>query len=144
MFVVGALQTLIFLSQFGLGVMIGVPSGLTGKYWLDRINAVSAGVSWSIVDESFFAFVDWNYEIRIDIDIAEIKDVGHVFFYPGVGIFTGIGKRGNVGVKIPLGADFSFIKVPLNLFLEISPAVGLIPETSPKLFGFIGARYLFK
>jgi hypothetical protein len=47
------------------------------------------------------------------------------------------------GARIPLGLSFFIPDTQLELFLEIGPALLLIPETDFDFTGGIGARYYF-
>ena len=39
------LGTAMAAEQFGLGITLGVPTGLNGKYFLDKYNALDAGLN---------------------------------------------------------------------------------------------------
>ena len=49
-------------SPFGLGVMIGEPTGISGKYWLSPANAIDFAVAWSFAnDANFHLHTDYLY-----------------------------------------------------------------------------------
>ncbi|GBD02869.1 hypothetical protein HRbin19_00139 [bacterium HR19] len=125
-------------SDIGLGIMLGDPTGISGKLWIKEKDAVSLGASWSVIRERLTLLGSYNREIEIKTEIKE----GKLFFYPGVGVFVGIPS--SFGVYIPLGLDFNFNKAPINIFFEIDPGTKILPETSFSIFGYIGARYIFK
>lgn len=125
-------------SEIGIGIMLGDPTGISGKYWLSEKDAVSLGASWSVIRERLTLLGSYNREIEIKSGIKE----GKLFFYPGVGVFLSIPS--SFGVYIPLGLDFNFNKAPINIFFEIDPGTKILPETSFSIFGYIGARYIFK
>ncbi|MBI3766102.1 MAG: hypothetical protein HY277_06330, partial [Ignavibacteriales bacterium] len=39
---------------FGIGILIGEPTGVSVKGWLNATNAIDAGVAWSFVRETSF------------------------------------------------------------------------------------------
>jgi len=46
-------------------------------------------------------------------------------------------------VRIPLGINYIFEKVPLDIFLEFVPLLDLVPGTNFRLKGAVGIRYYF-
>jgi hypothetical protein len=124
-------------SEIGIGIMLGDPTGISGKYWLSEKSAVSLGISWSVIKERLTLLGSYNKEIEIKTEIKE----GKFFFYPGVGLFVNIPS--SFGIYIPLGLDFNFKKYPINVFFEIDPGIKILPETTFSIFGYIGARYVF-
>lgn len=135
--------SVILLTKLGLGITLGDPTGINLKSWFKPPNqAIEVGLSWSIVRDHIFVFGDWNKTFHR----IELKDLD-TGFYSGLGVFLGVFKLGILkdtilGLKIPLGVDL-FLKIPINLSLEISPALSLVPSTDLSLFGFIAIRYIF-
>lgn len=129
---------LILLADFGLGLMIGEPSGINGKLWDKTKNqAIETGISWSIINDSLFVIGGWNKTLW-----KKSYSDFNLNLYPGIGAFLGVSKDLYLGLNVPLGADL-FLKIPLNISLEIYPGLLLIPKTEFKLFGFFGLRYVF-
>lgn len=140
--------------HFAAGVVLGEPSGLTGKYMLDSDRALDFGLAWSF--QNFFLFwMDhiWEWPALF----GQSNDfVRRLTPYLGVGGVMLISTRaGNtafgvtagssvgVGVRVPFGVEYIFNKVPIGIYLEIAPGIGIIPGTFGFLFGGIGARYYF-
>lgn len=131
----------LFIISFdlGIGVNLGDPTGIGGKLW-SKNHAFETSVAWSLPGDYFLFTFDWNVFVH-----KTSEENFSAQFYPGIGGFLGVWDRGaTVGPKVPLGVDFFIAKTPLNLSLEISPAVSIIPDTSFKLFGFIAVRYVFQ
>ncbi len=139
--------------SLGAGVIIGEPTGLSFKYWLDgsNKNAIDGAIAWSIGNDKLFQihtdYLFHNYRI------FKIKR-GKLGFYFGGGARIKIkndnyndDNKGNddstIGVRIPLGLDYIFEDIPIDIFLEIVPVMDLLPATDFGLNASIGARYYF-
>jgi len=134
------ISTFILLSDLGLGLMLGDPSGISGKLWDNhKSQAIEAGISWSIIDDSLFIIGGWNKTLW-----KTSQSGFSLNLYPGIGAFLGIRNHFSIGPNIPLGADFILRNIPINISLEVSPGLSVIPKTSFKLFGFLGIRYVFE
>ena len=130
---------------FGLGVILGSPTGLSGKYWLSRETALDFAVGGALVDGGLHIHADhlWHKEL------FKTKEKSlHFPFYIGVGPFlrTNVGKNNQLGVgaRVPFGASFTKSDLPLDVFLEIAPALRILEKPG---FGFqvgLGARYYFE
>lgn len=138
--------------NFGLGIMLGEPSGITAKYWLSRTQAFDVGLSYSF-DDDYFALLS-NYLWHFPALFGARGSVGSQFVpYLGIGgvlAFDDEGpfgrRRGQdiaVGARIPLGVEFLPRAVPLGIFAELAPGVGLIPEVFGFLQGEVGGRFYF-
>ena len=130
----------------GLGVIIGEPTGISFKKWVNKNQAVDGAVAWSFGDEdAFHLHLDYLFHNRRLIQI----DRNSIPFYYGIGGRVKFGEDaagGNettVSVRIPVGLTYEFEKTPIELFLEFVPMLDLIPSTEFRLAGGIGARYYF-
>jgi len=125
---------------FGLGVILGEPTGISFKSWTSSHGAVDGGVAWSINRSLLHIHVDYlvhNFKI---IDVNQ----GQLPLYIGLGAKVVFANDPIFGARIPLGINYIFGDVPLDLFAEIVPTLDLIPETSFELEGGIGIRYWFR
>jgi hypothetical protein len=126
-------------SGFGVGVIIGEPTGLSLKTWISQKHAVDAGVAWSLTNDWFHIHVDYlihNFEL---IDVSR----GQLPFYFGFGAKVGIGNNFNVGARVPVGLAYLFDDAPLDIFVEVVPALQLINQIDFDMNGGIGIRYWF-
>lgn len=134
--------------DFGLGLMLGEPSGLTAKYWFNNVNAVDVHMAFDFTDEAFVIFSDYLFHF----DAFKLASGANV----DVPVYIGIGGKlavngddrdddGDVtlGARIPLGVSVLLKKAPLEIFVEIAPGVRIIPSTSGDIDGAIGLRYYF-
>ncbi|MGZ3698455.1 MAG: BAPKO_0422 family outer member beta-barrel protein [Bdellovibrionota bacterium] len=138
----------------GLGVVLGEPTGITGKFWLASNHAIDAGLAYAF-ESYFIVYADYLFNFGGMIHAKHSKFPKELEPYVGVGpvlfISTSSGAPrvyGNaasagLGVRIPLGLEYFIPKTTLGLFAEIVPGIGLIPATYGILEGGIGIRYYF-
>ncbi|MBN2362538.1 hypothetical protein JXL83_00225 [candidate division WOR-3 bacterium] len=131
--------------RFGLGIVVGEPTGFTAKYWLSPVNSLNAAIAWSVFDDNSFE----AFYIHID----------HVFYYYDLfrvqsgkaPVFIGVGGRfyfprhddTKIGFRIPMGLAYMFEQVPIEIYGEIAPVINIVPETDVDLDGGVGFRYFF-
>ena len=127
--------------RFGLGVIIGEPTGISMKYWNGKTTAVDGAIAWSFEDESaLHLHMDYLIHAFAIIDVSE----GSLPLYYGIGGRFKFQKRDDrVGIRIPLGMAYIFRKAPLDIFFEIVPILELIPSTKIGFNAAIGIRYFF-
>jgi hypothetical protein len=126
---------------FGLGVILGEPTGLSGKYWTSSTNAIDAGMAWSFRKAGFFhihADYLWHFPLR-----AETSE--RFTLYTGVGGRLGaVSHEALLAVRIVGGFAFWPKNTPLDIFVEIAPVVDLAPATELSANGGIGIRFFFR
>lgn len=126
---------------FGLGVIFGQPTGLSGKFWLSPAgNAVDFAAAWSFGDGGFFsahATYLWHFPHAISASERFVPYVG-----PGVR-FGAKKKDAALGVRVAGGIAWWPKGAPVDVFLEIAPVLNLIPATDFDMTGGVGARYYF-
>ena len=126
---------------FGLGIVVGEPTGLSGKLWLDRTNALDGALAWSFIDEGSF-YLHANY-IHHHFEVIDISS-GQMPLYYGLGAKLKLADDGILGAHIPLGIAYHFEEAPLDVFLEIRPGINLLPKTDFDMSGGIGVRFYFQ
>lgn len=130
-------------SGFGIGIMIGEPTGLSMKQWLNSSNAIDAGVGWSFTENgSIHLHADYLYH---NYDLIKISDA-KIPFYFGIGgrlKFKGEDKsKGNsIGIRVPVGLSYQFSTAPFDVFLEVVPIMDLSPDTRLTFNSALGVRY---
>lgn len=137
--------------KFGLGVIIGDPTGISAKLWTSPKNASILGVGWSI-DEYRFRGRDYGNSSRLHIHLDylwhsfnAINTNGQFPLFYGIGgrINTGPQYSGTLGVRGVVGIKWFPKETPLDIFLEIAPTLYLISSTGIGIDAGIGARYYF-
>jgi hypothetical protein len=145
-------------SGTAIGMMLGEPTGITGKYWVTSEAAIDAGAGFSFGDY-FVIYSDYLVHmgapaVSTDSDFFKIMDVylggGASIMIAGDGAkrekrgFTneGVSTLG-FGLRVPIGAEWRMSNPALAPFVEIVPGFGL----APKLFLFyqacLGMRVYF-
>ena len=128
--------------RFGVGLILGEPTGASLKYWLNSTLAVDGAVGWSF-DEStdlhLHADLLWH-----KFDLVQVPE-GALPFYIGVG--GRIKFRDNaderVGIRMPVGVSYIFDRIPVDIFLEVAPVIDFTPSTRGGFTAGIGARFWF-
>ena len=124
--------------NFGLGIIIGEPTGISAKVWTSGSTAVDGAIAWSFANESALHihadFLHHSYDV----------------FSKAVPLYYGIGGRikfreddTRIGVRFPVGIAYKIPSSPIDLFFELVPLMNLTPSTSFTLNGAIGGRFYF-
>lgn len=123
----------------GAGIILGDPTGLSAKFWLNDENAIDAAAAWSLDDGALLLHADYlihNFRL-IAVDEGELP------FYYGIGGKIVMANDVILGARIPVGLSYLFVDLPLDAFFEIVPVLQLIPATDFNLDAAIGVRYYF-
>ena len=127
--------------QFGLGIVVGEPTGVSAKYWASGTNAFDFGAAWSFKgDGNLLLQADYVWHTFSLIPVRE----GKLPFYFGIGGRVIFSHDPLIGARIPLGLDYIFTNAPIDVFAEIVPILDLAPETNFNLGGGIGVRFWFR
>lgn len=133
---------------FGIGIILGEPTGLSMKFWTSYNTAADIAAAWSFVNGS---------AIHLHADFL-LHNFGLIKLnFDKLPIYYGIGGRikfvedaGNdnhkyrLGVRIPVGLNYLPSRIPFDFFFEIVPLLDLIPKTDFSINGGIGFRYFFQ
>lgn len=128
----------------GLGIIIGEPTGFTGKMWWNDTVAFDGGLAWSFTD-------DENFNIHSDVlwhnwnvlqEAFEIN-TGRLPLYYGFGGRLKISDDSRLGVRFVIGVSYMFDDAPIDIFGEMAPVMDIAPETTIRMNAGIGARIWF-
>jgi hypothetical protein len=129
-------------SGFGLGVILGEPTGLSMKTWTGASTAFQGAVAWSFSNET-------NLHLHLDHvwhrwDLIDVEE-GVMPFYFGVGGRLKLRDETDdeLGIRIPVGLAYYWTDVPLDLFVELVPILDLAPDTELDVNAALGLRYFF-
>jgi hypothetical protein len=133
---------------FGLGLILGSPTGVSGKLYFGKRNALDFAVGAALVNErGFHVHVDYLWHpVMLTEDEA--------FFLP---LYFGIGGRLlsherhedsdlHLGVRVPVGIVFDFKRVPIDVFGEVALVVDIIHSSGEDIVDLnaaVGVRYYF-
>ena len=134
---------------FGLGLMIGAPTALSGKWFYGSSTAFDFGIGvyrrWRDRDGLHFHFDHLWHPVSIASNSS--------FELP---LYLGLGARvldfddggGNaLGLRAPVGVAFDFNNVPLDIFIEVALVVDIFLDRDDDFDGdlnlALGLRYWF-
>jgi len=124
--------------NFGIGIMIGEPTGLTIKKWISDNTAFDIGAAWSLSDT--------NEALHLHSDFLLhnwFEDNPNLAFYYGIGARTILDDNAKLGVRIPLGLNYVFEHGPFDVFVEAVPILDIAPDTEFAGNGAVGLRFYF-
>jgi hypothetical protein len=139
---------------FGLGLVVGSPTGLSMKLYLSDRTAVDAALGGALIgDQGIHVHGDYLYHpfvLHQDESFA-------LPAYIGIGVRLLSHDHGggdsddglHVGLRAPVGVLFDFSAVPLDVFVEVALVVDILTGHSQDAFGGIdlnagiGVRYYF-
>jgi hypothetical protein len=124
--------------SFGIGVMIGEPTGVSIKKYLSTRGAFDIGAAWSLADQNEALHLHTNLLFQ-----DNITKNPNLFFYHGVGVRALFASDAKLGIRAPLGLTYLFPNIPFDLFVEIAPILDLTPEIQLAGNGGFGFRYYF-
>lgn len=130
--------------RFGLGIILGDPSALTAKFFLAPSSAIQLHLGYALTrHDRLVVIVDYLFHI-LGV-IPPIERAGRLTPYVGIGGRVGVAESDEalLGLRIPLGLSFQLNGVPLEIFLEVAPGLGIIPRTRALVDGGVGVRFYF-
>jgi hypothetical protein len=127
---------------FGLGIIVGEPTGLDLKYFLNDENAIEGAVAWSFSgDTDVHIQVDYLYHFYDWIKVE--KGLLPVFIGVGGRVAFVENADDKLGLRIPVGLSYEFEGGVVDVFGELVPVLELAPDTDFDFEGAIGARFWF-
>ena len=126
---------------FGFGIILGEPTGISAKHWIDRNTAVDGAIAWSYVDGGAF-HIHGDYLLH-NFSLISVEK-GKLPFYYGIGARIKTLDDVTLGVRVPLGLSYIFSDVPVDLFVELAPLLDLIPKTNFRINAAVGGRFYFE
>lgn len=123
---------------FGLGPVLGEPTGLNAQFFWDRSAAVDFTGAWS-----------WNEWILLSADFQMYDfflDMPREWkWYYGGGAYLSLANDdhsdNSFGVRVPVGLKYHFPYTIIDVWGEVAPGVELAPTTRGSLQGGIGLTF---
>ena len=138
---------------FGLGVIIGEPTGISAKLWTSTANAFDFGLGWSVGGDRIGRYsgtYTGGSRVHLHMDYLwhafnAIHSSERFPLYYGIGgrLNSGGGYRSSFAVRGVLGIAWLPRETPIDVFLEIAPSLQLTPSTGFGIDAGLGARYFF-
>ncbi|MBN1973486.1 MAG: hypothetical protein JW787_07585 [Sedimentisphaerales bacterium] len=133
--------------DFGLGILVGEPTGFSVKYWMDEKRAVDGALAWSF-------FGDDAFQLHGDYLIHDYKLNNSEQWpaYYGIGALLKFEKDEGrkhdgetiFGLRIPFGMTYLFEDdSPYEFFIEIVPVLELAPNVDVSINASLGLRFYF-
>ncbi len=149
--------------SFGLGLMFGAPTGLSGKYYMDSPIAIAFGIGSSHYGHHDYrrdrdryrnngthlhADALWHptvlvsnptFQLPLHVGVGgQIRNHGHDYD----GDYDG--QHSHLGVRVPFGVTMDFNRTPLDVFFELAYSLDFTGNDSHSyIAGSLGARYYF-
>lgn len=139
--------------RFGLGVIIGEPTGLSAKLWTSSITAFDFGLGWSVVGDRSSRY-DGSYNggsrVHFHMDYLwhafdAISSTDRIPLYYGIGgrVDTGAGYNSSTAVRGVIGLAWLPRGSPIDYFVEVAPLLRLTSSSGFAVDAGFGARYFF-
>jgi hypothetical protein len=120
-------------SEFGLGIVLGEPSGLNAQWFWGPKSSVDVTAAWSF-NNWFMTVADYQIYNYIGDAPMEWR------WYYGLGAYLALpeNENGIFGARIPLGIKYHFPHSQLDAWGEVAPALEIVPDTKAQLQGGLG------
>lgn len=127
------------IPKLGAGVVLGVPFGVTAKYWLDPAYAVQSHLGVSDGDFTMNADFLRNFD-----KVLPRKSPGYRMpLYAGLGLKIKSERETFVGIRFVGGVSMFHSKKPIEFFAEVAPVLRLAPNEGGTFDGAVGVRRYF-
>lgn len=124
--------------EFGAGLVVGDPTGVTAKYWMSRVDAVAfiIGLRDDFAVSADYMVHSWTIFPR--------PASGKLGGYLGAGAgFRDLSDDNVFGIRALAGASYILQDYPVEIFAEVVPILRLAPDTEGDLDMGVGVRYYF-
>lgn len=134
--------------DLGLGLNIGWPTGLAGKWWYSDDQGVAFGVGLGGFSGAG-GYVDWVWSPILLHSSPEFAVApyfgGGAFFGLFPLIYTPFTTAGffSLGLEVPLGIAVNTGEYPLEIFAELAPGVSVLPHIGVGTRASVGFRWYF-
>ena len=128
-------------NRFGVGLMVGEPTGLSLKYWMTQSWAVDGGVGASFHRSDGLQLHSdalWHW--------FGLIDSSHGLWAPYVG--GGVRYKFEdgddaFGFRVPVGISYMLDHHPIDVFVEVAPILDVTPSVRGSFNFAAGARFWF-
>ena len=127
--------------KFGIGVVVGAPTGLSAKYWRSSSEALQGYVGGGFGGVTLG--VDYLFH-------SNAFNNANIPFYYGPGAFIGSASIGGprydknslgLGLRFMFGADYLFPNNPFDIAFEVGPALIFSPVVGLGLEAGLSFRF---
>ena len=136
-------------AKYGLGVIVGSPTGFTGKMFLARKSAIQVNAGWSLLGDVGL-HITGDYQFLFPGVIRDENGVAlnNIVPYFGIGGRLRLKKNEQTDetdfhIGLRLGGGIEYLIDRFGIFLELYPGVDFMPETDFAFEGGLGFRFYF-
>lgn len=146
--------------SIGIGIQVGYPTALTLKFPGSGNADIVLGLGFGFGGYDRFGRFGLSIHGDYLFTVASLVNNGTIDLsaYVGPGIWVIIGDRGNgyfgyypytrvdyfgLAVRVPLGLAMSFAAAPIEVYLELNPALFVFPGIGGDLGASLGFRWFF-
>lgn len=138
---------------FGLGFILGEPTGLSAKLWTSRVNAFDFGLGLSVGGDriSNKYYYDGSSRVHFHMDylwhsFSAINSTERFPIYYGIGgrFNSGGGYDGSLGLRGVIGIAWLPRATPIDVFVELVPVFQLTPGAGFGIDAGLGIRFFFQ
>ena len=124
----------------GVGLILGEPTGISAKYWVNNNNAFDFALAYSFVgnDNSFALHANYLYHL---FNVIQSEYTLPIYYGFGGRFRAQEDSQVGLGIRGVSGILFFSDRLPLDFFFEIAPVFELIPSTELDIDIGLGARY---
>ncbi len=127
---------------FGVGLMVGEPTGANLKFWLSDVSAIDAVAGITLDDDNdFVAHADYLYHFN---DVVVFDHSRFAVYFGGGPRFQARDRQDDVfGIRAVMGVDYIFDDIPVDVFVEAGPQFDITPDDDVSFTAGAGARFWF-
>ncbi len=138
---------------FGMGIILGEPTGLSAKLWTSKVNAFDFGLGVAVGGDRLKYEGHYNNESRIHFHMDylwhsfnAIRSTESFPLYYGIGarFNTGGGYDASLGIRGVFGIAWLPHSTPIDVFFELVPVFQVTPLTGLGIDAGLGIRYYFQ
>ncbi len=138
---------------FGMGLILGEPTGLSAKLWTSKINAFDFGLGVGLGGDRIKYEGDYDNTGRIHFHMDylwhsfnAISSTERFPLYYGIGgrYNSGGGYEGSLGIRGVFGIAWFPRATPIDVFFELVPVFQVTPLTGLGIDAGLGLRYFFQ
>ncbi len=138
---------------FGLGIILGEPTGLSAKFWTSKENAFDFGLGFSLGGDRLAYKGNYDRDKRahfhMDYLWHSFNAISSTERFP---LYYGIGGRFNsggsyeasFGIRGVFGIAWFPHSAPIDIFVELVPVLQITSSAGLGIDAGIGIRYFFK
>jgi hypothetical protein len=137
---------------FGLGLILGEPTGLSAKLWTSKINAFDFGLGVGVGGDriKYQGYYDNGSRVHFHMDYLwhsfnAITSTERFPLYYGLGarFNSGGGYEESIGIRGVFGIAWFPHSTPIDIFLELVPVLQITSATGLGIDAGLGIRYFF-